>query len=93
MDERTDRQVFNIGSSEPKTMIELKDMLVQIGKEKKILPDDYNLETTVGSKSFIIDIQLRIPSVEKIKKHLNWQCQTDFKTCFEKFIDYKQRVL
>lgn len=92
-DSRTDHEIFNIGSSEPKTMIELKDMLVQIGKEKKILPDDYNLETIVGSKFFGVDVQLRIPSVEKIKQRLNWNCQTDFKTCFEKFIDYKQRQL
>lgn len=91
VDERTDRQIFNIGSSEPKTMIELKDMMLQIGKEKNILPLDYNPETILGNTFFGVDVQLRVPSVEKIKRHLNWSCQTDFKTCFEKFIDYKQQ--
>ena len=90
-DERTDNQIFNIGSSQPKTMIELKEMLVQIGKEKNILPADYNPATATGSKSFIVDVQLRIPSTEKIQKELGWKFTTDFKTCFEKFIDFKSR--
>lgn len=92
-DERTDNQIFNIGSSQPKTMIELKEILVKIGKEKNILPTDYEPETIIGSKFFGVDVQLRIPSTEKIQKVLGWRCQTDFKACFEKFIEYKQKPL
>jgi len=91
-DERTDNQIFNIGSSEPKTMIELKEMLVEIGKEKNILPSDYNPETVTGNKFFGVDVQLRIPNTEKIQRVLNWKCETDFKSCFEKFIEYKQKT-
>ena len=90
-DERTDNQIFNIGSSQPKTMIELKEILVKIGKEKNILPTGYNPEIITGSKFFGVDVQLRIPSTEKIQKILGWRCQTDFKACFEKFINYKQQ--
>jgi nucleoside-diphosphate-sugar epimerase len=90
-DKRTDNQIFNIGSSEPKTMIELKETLVEIGKEKNILKTDYNPETIIGNKFFGVDVQLRIPSTEKIQKILGWKCHTGFKTCFEKFVDYKQQ--
>lgn len=90
-DEKTDNQTFDIGSSQPKNMIELKEIMVEIGKEKQILPVDYNPETITGEKFFGVDVQLRIPSTEKIQKTLGWKCQTDFKTCFEKFIEYKQK--
>jgi len=90
IDERTDNQIFNIGSNEPKNMIELKDMLIEIGKENNILPADYNPEIITGSTSFIVDVQLRIPSTEKIQKVLGWKCQTNFKDCFKKFIEFKQ---
>lgn len=88
--DKTKREVFNIGSSEPKTVIELANMLIKIGKEKNILPSDYNPEIITGSRSFGVDVQLRIPDVSKIKRRLGWECKTDFKACFEKFIDYKQ---
>jgi len=88
--ERTDRQVFNIGSNEPKTMIELMNTLVEIGKEQKILPVDYAPEAAIGSQSFVVDVKLRIPSTDKIKRVLGWDCKTDFKTCFQKFVAYKQ---
>ncbi|MEK7116253.1 MAG: NAD-dependent epimerase/dehydratase family protein, partial [Patescibacteria group bacterium] len=68
----TDKQVFNIGSSEPKTMIDLKNVLIEIGKEQNLLPQDYNPETTIGSQSFNVDVQLRIPSTEKITRILGW---------------------
>ena len=90
-DGKTDNQIFNIGSHEPKNMLELKDMLIEIGKERNILSADYNPEIITGSTSFIVDVQLRIPSTEKIKKVLGWECKTNFKSCFEKFIDYKQK--
>lgn len=92
LDPRTDNEIFNIGSNEPKTMFELKDILVQIGKEKNYLPKDYNPATATGNEFYGIDVQLRIPTVEKIAKALGWKHKTDFKACFEKFIDYKQKI-
>lgn len=91
-DQRTDNQIFNIGGNEAKNMIELKDILLQIGREKNILPPDYNPETITGTKFFGVDVQLRVPSTEKIKKILGWICQTNFKKCFEKFIEYKSQT-
>jgi nucleoside-diphosphate-sugar epimerase len=88
-DERTDNQIFNIGSSEPKSMIELEEIMLEIGKEKNILPKNYNPEIITGEKFFGVDIQLRVPSTEKINKILGWECKTNFKSCFEKFIEHK----
>jgi len=91
-DQRTDNQIFNIGGNEPKNIIELKDVLLQIGKEKNILPADYNPEIITGNQFFGADVQLRVPSAAKIKKMLDWTCQTSFKECFEKFIEHKTKT-
>jgi len=88
---KTDNQIFNIGGAEPKTLLELKDELIKIGKEKKYLPEDYNPETKTGTRFYGADDPKRFSSVEKIKAVLGWECKTGFKTCFEKFIDYKQK--
>lgn len=90
-DKRTDNQVFNIGSSEPKNMIELQEAMVQIGQDKNILSKEYKPGIITGDKFFGVDVQLRIPSTDKIKKVLGWECKTDFRSCFEKFIEYKNR--
>jgi UDP-glucose 4-epimerase len=88
-DDRTKNEVFNIGSTEPKTMIDLKNVLVEIGKEKGVLPKDYTPGTKTGGTSFIVDVKLRIPSVEKIQSKLHWNHRTDFKETFNKFVLFK----
>jgi len=89
-DKRTSKEIFNIGSSEPKNILELKDALIEIGKKNNLLTKEYNPKTITNKTFFEVDVQLRIPDVSKIKRRLGWECNTDFKTCFEKFIDYKQ---
>ncbi len=88
-DERTKNEVLNIGSVEPKTMIDLKNVLVELGREKGALPEGYAPGTKVGGTSFIVDVKLRIPSVEKIKTKLGWRHTTDFRTTFDKFVSFK----
>ena len=91
INEKTNKQIFNIGSSEPRNMFELKDILIEIGKEKGVLAEDYNPRVITGKTFFGVDIQLRVPSLEKIKKELGWEYKTSFKDCFKKFIDYKSK--
>ncbi len=88
-DERTANQTFNIGSSEPKNLLQLKETLVQIGKERNILSQEYNPATVTGSQFFGLDVELRIPSTQKLQEKLGYECKTTFAECFEKFIDGK----
>lgn len=87
---KTDNQIFNIGSAEPKTLLELKDELIKIGKEKKYLEKNYNPSIKTGGQFYGIDDPKRFSNIKKIKNILGWECKTNFKICFEKFIDYKQ---
>lgn len=88
-DERASKETFNIGSFESRDMLELVDMLIKIGKEKDAFREEYNPKITTGQTFFGVDVQLRIPSLEKIKNTLGWEYTTNFEDCFKKFVDYK----
>ena len=90
-DTKTDNQIFNIAGKEQKTLIDLAKTLITIGKEKNFLLQDYNLEITTENEFSQDEVQ-KIPSTENIRKVLGWEAKTSFKSCFEKFIEYKQKV-
>ncbi len=90
-DVRTNNQIFNIGGSQQKTLIELLETLVKIGKEKNLLAPNYNPGVIFGDTFFGVEVKMHVPSTEKIKKVLGWESKTDFNTCFERFIEQKQK--
>lgn len=93
MSPKTDNQIFNLGSSEPKTLLDLKDVLLELGKEKNIIPYDYNPTIVTGKQFYGVDSKLRIPSTDKLNSVLGPQTFTDFKTCFRKFIEYQKETI
>ncbi len=87
--EKTNNQIINIGNNEPITLLELMEMLLMIGKEKKLLPADYQPEIVTGSAFHGIDSAVRLPSNKKIIDLLNWKASTNVPSCFENFISQK----
>lgn len=84
---KTDNQIFNIAGTEQKTLMDLAETLLSIGKKKNILPKDYHPQI-IAENEFLKERQ-KIPSVEKIKNILGWEPQTSFQDCFSKFIEFK----
>lgn len=90
-DPKTDNQIFNIGGEESKTLIELKDKLIGIGKEKEHLEENYDPQIITGKQFYGADDSKRFSSLEKIKSILGWKPATSFDNCFRKFVEYKQK--
>jgi len=89
---KTDNQIFNIAGQEQKTLIDLAETLIKIGKDKSVLLKNYNPEI-VPEKEFLSGKeQQKIPNTEKMKNVFGWECNTSFNDCFEKFIEYKQKI-
>lgn len=89
-DERTSCQLYNIGGDEPTTLLALKDLLVELGHEKGILPLDYRPGTNSSGSFAGVDSRARLPSIEKARTELGWAPTTSLRECFSRFIDYKQ---
>ncbi len=85
----TDRQVFNAARVEAKTLIDLKDALLMIGRAEGLIDNDYNPDIVFGRSFTGVDSAKRIPDVSKLQLRLGWECQTDFISCFTKFVQIK----
>lgn len=89
-DPATSGQAFNLGGEESRSLLELKKLMLKIGKEKQILPENYDPEIKTGETFSGTDVQKRIPCLEKIKNILNWKNPTGFESCIERFVTEKQ---
>jgi len=86
-DERTDNQVFNMGSEEEISLVELKDEMFRLGKKMGLLKIEYNPPLIITESGFSgVDSLRRVSSVEKLKRTLGWSCKTNLSTCLTKFI-------
>jgi len=92
-DPRTSQQTINLGGNEPKTLIELFETLLAVGKKNGLLPQDYLPMAKTGKTFSGLDVGQRIPSLEKIQELLDWKAPTNFYTMLEKFIAEKQHYV
>lgn len=92
-DERSSKQIFNVGGNEPCTLLQLRDLLLTAGKKRRLLAPDYDPPTKLGGPFFGVEAQRRIPSLEKAETILGWKPATGLRECFEKFVDAKQSSL
>lgn len=90
-DPRTDNQTFNLTRNEPKTLLELMEALIAIGKQKNILDKGYAPKISVGKAFAGVDSEKRVPSMKKLASTLGWESKTSFHDCFSKFIDHKEK--
>jgi nucleoside-diphosphate-sugar epimerase len=89
-DPRTDNQTFNLGGNEPKTLLELKDALLEAGQRRGLLPATYEPAVSTGGTFFGVEAEQRVPSLEYIHECLGWRPQTDFAACIDKLVEGKQ---
>lgn len=91
-DPRAKNEIFNLGSDEPKTLLELKDALLVAGKELGVLPAEYAPKIVFKTEQHPGEISARIPSIEKARRVLGWIPQTNFPSCVKKFVEAKQQL-
>jgi len=88
-DDRSDNQTFNLARAEPLTLIELKELLLDLGRERGIVTRDYDPPTVRRGEFSGIENEVRIPSVAKAKAVLGWESRTTVRDCFRRFIEEK----
>jgi len=71
-DERTKNECFNLGNPEPISMKDLAHIIHQVGIEFGIIDTNQNLEFRTV-REYVNDVLVRVPSVEKAEKMLNWK--------------------
>jgi nucleoside-diphosphate-sugar epimerase len=82
-------QTFNLARDEPLSLLQLKTLLLELGRESGVLPLDYDPPTVCGGDFTGVESEARIPSVAKLKKLLGWQSTTTVRDCFRQFIRAK----
>lgn len=88
----TDGQVLNLARDEPLTLLQLKDLLLDLGREAGVLPAGYNPETVRRGEFAGVEAEVRIPSVAKLKETLGWASEVTVRECFRRFIATKLRT-
>jgi len=82
-------QTFNLARDEPITLVQLKDILLELGHELGILNKSYNPPTIKRGIFSGVESEVRIPSVKKLKSMLMWESTTTVHDCFRQFIKGK----
>lgn len=91
-DARSVNETFNLGGNEPITLLQLKDLFLELGKKNGWLPADYMPDVQTGGAVAAIHAVDRLPSLAHVKKILDWTPTTDVRTCFELFLNEKQKT-
>lgn len=85
-------QTFNLARNEPLTLLQLKSLLLNLGREAGVLPVDYAPPTVRHGAFSGVESEARIPSVSKLKEVLGWESSTTVRDCFRQFIQEKLRT-
>ncbi|MBD3387522.1 MAG: NAD-dependent epimerase/dehydratase family protein [Candidatus Altiarchaeales archaeon] len=87
LDSRSDNEAFNIGNPEPLKIRELVELIVDLGKEKGVLPSDYEIEYK-HLEIYSDDVKKRIPDVSKMERVFGWKAKVKARESLSQYIDY-----
>ncbi len=91
-DARTDGKIFNLGSSEERSLRDLQETLLEIGHRLGALPVEYQPTVQLGTAFFGVEAPKRIPSLVRVEQELGWKATTSFHALFEQFIRTKLNI-
>ena len=87
--EKSNGEIFNLSRNEPMSLLQLKELLLELGREAGVVTASYNPPTIKRDKFSGIESKIRIPSINKLKDILGWDSDTTVRDCFKKFIKEK----
>jgi UDP-glucose 4-epimerase len=82
-------QIFNLARDEPLSLLQLKNLLLELGRESGQVPPEYDPPTVCKGSFTGVESEIRIPSVAKLKTVLGWNSTTTVRECFRQFIREK----
>lgn len=85
-------QVFNLARDEALTLLQLKDLLLDLGREAGVLANGYNPPTVHRGEFSGVESEVRVPSVAKLERVLGWKSRTSVRDCFRQFIAEKLKT-
>jgi nucleoside-diphosphate-sugar epimerase len=85
-------ETFNLARDEPLTLLQLRSLLLELGREAGVVPQRYDPPTVRRGEFSGIESEIRIPSVAKLKAVLGWESTTTVRDCFRQFICEKLKT-
>jgi UDP-glucose 4-epimerase len=82
----TDNEVINLARREPLSLIELKDLLIELGREVGMIPQGYNPSIVTSGQFAGVEMAKRIPSTEKLERLTGWRSKISVRECMARFI-------
>jgi UDP-glucose 4-epimerase len=87
--EKSNGEIFNLARNEPITLLQLKQLLLELGREEGVVTPSYKPPTIQRGEFSGIESDIRIPSTTKLKTVLGWESITTVQDCFRQFIKEK----
>ncbi|MCQ9206957.1 MAG: GDP-mannose 4,6-dehydratase, partial [Omnitrophica bacterium] len=91
VDKKAENNIFNIGSPEAVSIKELAIKIARIGKEYRILPQDYSLSFK-HQPIYADDVKRRIPDMSKMEKAFGWKAKTTLDDALRMYIKHNFKV-
>ena len=88
LDQNAHNQTFNLANLEPLTMKQVASLIVELGKQFQLLPDDYEL-TFEHHPIYDDDVRKRIPDVSKLQQTFKWVASTKVRASLEECIRHR----
>ncbi len=85
----TDNQTINLARNEPISLIQLKDLLLGLGKALKVLANEYDPPIRTSGSFSGVEMEVRIPSTEKLERLTQWSSSVSVNECFLRFARMK----
>lgn len=86
---QTNGETFNLAHHDPITLIQLKNLILELGREFGAVPQSYDPPTVLSGTFTGVESEVRIPSTAKLKTVLGWESTTTIRDCFRQFITEK----
>ena len=90
-DSRSDNKIFNIGNPRPISMISLAKEIHSIAVKKNLIKNSSLAFTNIEAPKD--DVQIRIPSIDKISKEFNWLPKISLDNALNICIDVVKKII
>lgn len=85
---KSDNETFNVANPEPVSIKELAIAIVRIGKEMRLLPEDYFLSLR-SQPAYEDDVRRRIPDISKLRETFGWEPRSKIEELLRTYMEFR----